>query len=141
MRYIGIDFGEKRVGLAMGDAEVGIAGVLQAVRRVSDADCIEAIRSLVEKEGVGGLVIGLPLNMDDSVGLQAKRIERFARKLQEATGLVVSFVDERLTTDAAKRLLRDTPLSRQKRTAREDGLAARIILQTFFDSKKWSAVR
>jgi putative Holliday junction resolvase len=127
MRFLGIDFGERRIGLAISDERGRIATPLETVERTSDAQAIEQILGTIERESVGGLVMGEPRRLDGSRGDAAARIASFARKLGEATGLEVQLVDEALTSHAAaERVGADSP--------RLDAVAAQIILQDALDA-------
>jgi putative Holliday junction resolvase len=127
MRFLGIDFGERRIGLAMSDERGRIATPLETIERVSDAQAIERILDIIERELVGGLVMGEPLRLDGSRGDAAARVGSFARKLGEAAELEVRLIDEALTSHAAaERVGADSP--------RLDAVAAQIILQDALDS-------
>ena len=140
MRFLGIDFGEKRVGLAISDAAARVATPLTTLSRRSDAQVIEEIARLVATEEVGGIVVGEPRGPGGSRGEAARRARGFARKLERATGSSVQMVDETLTTrDAAERLGPRSPSRRtEPRRARErgrlDAVAAQIILQQALDA-------
>ncbi len=99
-------------------------------------DLIGKIIEVVKTENVEALVLGLPLNMDDSVGPQAKKVQVFSDKLEKLIDVPVFFQDERLSTFAAKGKMIDMDLTRKKKKRRIDALAAAEILQAFLDSKK-----
>lgn len=129
MRWLGVDFGEKRIGLAISDREGRLATPLATLRRSSDARAVEEIRELAESEEVEGIVIGEPRRRDGTRGDAAARVHGFARKLRDATRLPVRLTDELLTTrEAAARLG-----ARGRDRDRLDALAAQILLQQALD--------
>jgi len=131
MRYLGIDFGERRTGLAISDDTGRVATPLMTIQRTSDAQAISEIIAVIESEGVQRLVLGEPLRLDGSRGPAAERVSSFARKLGEATGLPITLVDEALTTHEAAARLAERPSSRRDSL---DAVAAQIILQEALDS-------
>lgn len=139
-RAMGLDIGDKTVGLALSDA-LGITaqGLTTLVRKNTQAD-IEALVSLCQEHGVEVLVAGLPLNMDGSEGPRAELSRRFGDKLSKATGVPVEYWDERLTTMEAERVLLEADLSRKKRKKVIDKLAAQVILQSWMDAQGARAV-
>ena len=134
MRVLGIDFGSKRVGLALGDTESGLATALATLP--NDAALFEAIGRVCRERGVEAIVVGLPLNMDGSRGPQAERATEFADRLGSHLGLPVETWDERLSTAEVERALLAGGLSRKKRKARRDRLAAQLILQSYLDAHR-----
>lgn len=133
MRILGVDPGEVRLGLAVSD-ELGLTaqGLPTWVSRGRSAD-LAHLRALVEEWGIGEVVVGLPRNMDGTVGPQAEAARELARELGEALGLPVALWDERLTTQAATRFLMEAGLSRRRRRGRVDAVAAALILQGYLD--------
>jgi len=134
MRYLAVDYGEKRTGLAVCDAAETIAfpyGVLHGQK-----DLLSQIGSLVVSEQIEAIVLGLPLNMDGSEGPQAKKVRAFARQLESQIHLPIHFQDERLSSFGAEQRLAETGLSRGKKRARLDALAAAEILQAFLEHKQ-----
>ncbi len=138
MRYLAIDFGFKRLGLAICDPSETIVSPLCQLQ--IDKNRIEPvfqqIASLVSENRVEALLVGLPLNMDDSEGPQAKASRKFAEQLAKKIALPVHLQDERLSSQAADEKLLDSGLTRKKRKNRRDMLAACDILQDFLDRKK-----
>lgn len=129
MRYLGIDFGERRVGLAISDENARVATPLAILERSSDAQVIAEIFELVQREEVGHLVVGEPLDAEGRRGPAAERARRFARKLARSSPIGVSLADEALTSkEAARRLGRLRP-----RRGRIDDVAAQILLQQVLD--------
>jgi putative holliday junction resolvase len=132
-RLLGVDLGTKTIGLALSDVERRIATPLETLKRTKFTPDAAAIRAIVERFGVGGLVVGLPLNMDGSEGPRAQATRAFARNLKPVLGLPIAFWDERLSTMAATRMLIDADASRARRDALVDKVAAAYILQGALD--------
>src|SRR5690606_6506229 len=122
MRYLAIDLGDRRTGLAIGDVETGFISPLEVIERSRTTQKTELIRAIVEavdKHGPDALIIGLPLNMDGTEGDRAKIARVFAADLEAATKLTVHFQDERLTSFAAeKHLDRSGRTHKQKKQLR-----------------------
>jgi putative Holliday junction resolvase len=136
-QFIGVDFGSKRIGLAIGSDREGIAMPLCAVEnKASEEAVIEEIRNIAVEEGVGAFVIGLPLNMDGTEGTQAEKTREFAEKLKEKTGLEIYYIDERLTSFAAEQAVAGVPLTRKRKKSHVNMIAAQVILQTFLEREK-----
>jgi len=134
-RYLGIDHGLKRIGLAVSDAGGTLASPLATIDvsgMVTDQIAIVIERS--RECDVDAFVVGLPLNMDGSEGRQAKFARQFGDEIGRITGKPVHYWDERLSTFAAQELLRPADLTRKKRKARMDRVAAQVILQSFLDT-------
>jgi len=137
LRVLGIDFGAKRLGLAIGDTATGVATALSTLERPSsEVALFEALRRLCAERGVEALVVGLPLNMNGSRGPQAVAASAFADRLREGLGLPVETWDERLSTAEVERALIAGGLSRKKRKGRRDRLAAQLILQSYLDAHR-----
>jgi len=137
VRVLGIDYGDRRIGLAVGDTELAIATGLPTLERASPAaDIIEPLRRVCREHGVQRIVVGLPLNMNGTRGERARIAEHFARRLRESLGIEVETWDERLTTRQADRAMLQGDLSRKKRKARLDRLAAQILLQSYLDAQR-----
>ena len=134
MRYLSIDYGNKITGLAICDQTETFVSPLMAIP-TSDY-LIDKIIEVAKAENVGALVLGLPLNMDDSVGPQAKKVQAFAEQIKKQIDTPVFFQDERLSTFAAEGKMIDMDLTRKGKKRRIDALAAAEILQAFLDSKK-----
>jgi putative Holliday junction resolvase len=133
MRYLAIDYGLKRTGLAVCDASETIVSPLAVVQ--GRKDLIERIKRVVASEGIGAVVVGLPFNMDGTEGPQAKLVRAFGNELGRQIGVPVHFQDERLSSFEAEQRLMEMDLTRAKKKERLDALAAADILQTFLDQK------
>lgn len=131
MRYLAIDLGDKRTGLAVGDNELRMAQPV-CVLQVPIGDLlITAITKAIEEQGVDALVMGLPLNMDGSLGQRVEITKTFAEKLRAATNLDIHFQDERLTSSAAEERLSGSGKTHKQKKKIRDALAAAEILNDF----------
>ena len=133
-RWLGIDVGAKTLGLALSDVTLTIATPLDTLRRGKFAGDAESLREIVERERIGGLVLGLPLNMDGSEGPRCQSVRQFARNLETRMDVPMTFWDERLSTVAVTRTLLDADTSRKRRSEVVDKMAAAYILQGALDS-------
>ena len=136
MKFLGLDVGERRVGIAVGDDELRIATPLEVIERRSLEEDARAVDQLARKFSVDHLIVGLPRNMDDSSGAQAESVKAYAGEVARAVGLPLTFWDERLTTiEATERI--HTGGGRGKKSRRTlDAIAASVILQDFLDSQR-----
>lgn len=134
MRYLSIDYGNKITGLAICDQTETIVSPLVAIP--TSNTIIGKIIEIIKAENVEALVLGLPLNMDDSVGPQAKKVQAFAEQIKKQIDTPVFFQDERLSTFAAEGKMIDMELTRKGKKRRIDALAAAEILQAFLDSNR-----
>jgi len=136
-RLLGLDVGEKTLGLAISDSALRVASPLETLRRVKFTKDAEALRRVIEDRRAGGLVLGLPVNMDGSEGRACESIRQFAANLAQIAGLTLpmAFWDERLSTAAVQRLLIDeADMTRKRRAQVVDKMAAAYILQGALDS-------
>ena len=135
-RLCGVDYGSKRIGLAVGDPACSIASPLATLAaKGSLADQARVVIEAAAEYDVGGWVVGLPLNMDGTEGPQAKAARRFGDELAKISGKAVHCWDERLSSQQADTYLRQADLTRKKHRARRDRVAAQVILQTFLDAR------
>ncbi|HSM95852.1 MAG TPA: Holliday junction resolvase RuvX [Rhizomicrobium sp.] len=132
-RLLGFDLGEKTIGLALSDTMLTVATPLETLKRGKFGADAVVIESLIQKHGVGGLVIGLPLNMDGTDGPSAQSARAFARNFAARTSLPIVFWDERLSTAAVTRTLIEADSSRKRRSEVVDKMAAAYILQGVLD--------
>ncbi len=137
-RLLGLDVGTKTIGLALSDVSRQIATPLETIRRTKFKADAERLLELAAKHGVGGLVIGLPINLDGSEGPRAQATRAFARNLAGLTHLPIAFWDERLSTAAAERMLIEADASRKRRAELIDKIAAAYILQGALDRLNYS---
>ena len=134
MRYLGIDYGQKRTGLAICDAGEMIASPLK-VLTVAQSELVAGITDIINRESVEAIVLGLPLNMDGTAGHQVRRVQKFAAQMKEYIDIPIHFQDERLSSFDAEGKLAGTELTRKKKKKRVDAIAAASILQSFLDKK------
>lgn len=135
-RILGIDWGKVRLGLAVSDETALIAQGLASLPRVGERKDVAAIARYAAEWQVQAIVLGLPRNMDGSMGESARTVEAFGQRIQATLGLPVHLWDERLTTTAAERTLVDAGLRRTARRAVIDQVAAAMILQGFLDRQR-----
>ena len=132
-RLLGLDVGTKTVGLALSDTLGTVASPYETIRRGKFAPDAARIAAICAKEGVGGLLLGLPVSLDGSEGPRAQGVRQFARNLLEKLDLPLAFWDERLSTAAVTRTLIEADRSRARRNLLVDKLAAAYILQGALD--------
>lgn len=132
-RVLALDFGRKRIGVAVSDELRLTAQGLETIPARPRDKVIPLLQDLVRNYTVSEMVVGLPVNMDGTMGAGAVQAKEFARQLRMATGLDVHLVDERLTSVQAERALLEGGLARDKRKALRDRVAAVLILQHFLD--------
>lgn len=135
MRYLGLDLGTKTLGLSISDKTGLIASSLTILRHDDDFDLlINELKKIIEEKEVEALVLGLPKNMNNSLGERAERTLLFKEKL-EVFNLPIYLEDERLTTKVAENILITADVSRKKRKKVIDKMAATVILQSFLDRR------
>ena len=135
-RLLGLDVGSKTIGLALSDVTLTVATPYRTLRRGKFGDDVPRLRAIVEEEGVGGLVIGLPLSMDGSEGPRCQSTRQFAANLLAVFEIPIAFWDERLSTAAVERLLiGGADMPRKRRAALVDKMAAAYILQGALDGQ------
>jgi len=132
-KLVGLDVGTKTIGLAICDPGWSFAGPSETIRRTRFSADLQALRAFVEREGVAGMVVGLPLNLDGSDSPRTQSVRAFARNLL-ALGLPILLWDERWSTQAVERAMIDADVSRAKRAEAIDKLAAAHILQGAIDA-------
>ena len=135
MRYLGLDLGTKTLGLALSDKLGIVATFYKNITYKDINELITEIKEIIEKEKVESLVLGLPKNMNNSLGERAEETIKFKELLEQATEKEVHLEDERLTTKVAESILINADVSRKKRKKVIDGLSAVVILQSFLDRK------
>lgn len=136
MRILGLDLGDRRIGVAVSDESGLIAQALEVIERQGADEDLARIAGLVRRLGVGRVVVGLPKNMDGTVGPAGEKALAFAADLQAAVGVPVDTWDERLSTVEVNRMLVDADLSRARRRKVVDKLAAAVILQGYLASRR-----
>ena len=132
-RLLGLDLGEKTIGLALSDTSLTVATPLKTLKRGKFKTDAAVLAALIAEHGVGGLIVGLPLNMDGSDGPSAQSARAFARNFAAQSDCPLALVDERLSTAAVTRTLIDADASRRRRGQLVDKMAAAYILQGALD--------
>ncbi|MFB5190002.1 Holliday junction resolvase RuvX [Alicyclobacillus fastidiosus] len=135
MRILAVDYGERRVGLALSDPMGFLASALKVIQRQSDKQVAADIESVVREYEVEHIVLGHPITMAGEVGQKAQHVERFRALLANLVSVPVELFDERLTTVSAQRVLLEADVSRKKRKEVVDAVAATILLQHYLDAK------
>lgn len=133
-RLLGLDLGSKTIGLALSDASWQVASPLETIRRRKWREDMARLAAVIAERGVGGLVLGLPVNMDGSEGPRCQSVRQTAVNILAALDLPLLFWDERLSTAAVERAMIDADLSRRRRSAVIDQAAAAYILQGALDA-------
>lgn len=139
-RLLGLDVGEKTIGMAVCDPGLAVASPIGTIRTTKFTEDARALAKVLRDYGVGGLVIGLPLNMDGSEGPRCQSVRQFARNLMERADLLgweaeIAFWDERLSTAAVERfMVREADMTRRRRGEVVDKMAAAYILQGALDA-------
>lgn len=133
MRVLGLDVGDRRIGVAVSDPDGIMAWGIEVVQRRGKRAAVAEILRLAKEREVGLIVVGLPLSMDGSIGAQAQKVLDFCRALSQRAPVPVETWDERLSSVAAERLMAEAGASRAARKANSDMVAAAIILQGYLD--------
>ncbi len=136
MRVLALDLGDRRVGIALSDPTGTIAQGLEVLERRGGRQVIEHIRRRVADYQVERIVVGLPLRMDGTEGVEAEKVRRFVARLQTAIRVPIDVYDERLSTVAAERLMVADDVSRTRRRQRRDAVAAALILQSYLERRR-----
>jgi 6-phosphogluconolactonase len=134
MRYLAIDHGQKRTGLAVCDASQTLITPYSVIETSSPRQLLDRICSVLDTEKIDAVIIGLPMNMDETEGPRAKTVRQFASQLAQRTSCPIHFQDERLSSFEAESLAVGLELTRKKKKKRLDAIAAAAILQAFLDS-------
>ncbi|QDH20045.1 Holliday junction resolvase RuvX [Saccharibacillus brassicae] len=134
MKLLGLDYGDRRIGVAVSDVFGWTAQGIEVVQRREDDSHLRRIAELAELHEIGEVVVGLPKNMNGTIGPRGELCIEFAESLRERLGLPVHLWDERLTTVSAERTLLEADVSRKKRKQVVDKIAAGLILQNYLDS-------
>jgi len=138
-RSLGLDVGDRRIGVALSDPEGILASPLTTINYVEERVAIEAIISIIGQNQVGQIIVGLPRSMDGSLGRQAEKVSDFTQRLCAHTDVPVEFRDERLTTVSAKRLMQAARTGKNRKAKKksgDDAIAAAIILQSYLDENR-----
>jgi putative Holliday junction resolvase len=133
MRCLGLDIGDRRIGVALSDPEGILAIPLTIIERTEDSQALAAIIEIINKQDVGQVIVGLPRSLDGSLGGQAEKVKDFADRLAGQIKVPLEYRDERLTTVMAQRLKRASGGKKTREKARYDAQAATLILQDYLD--------
>ena len=132
---LALDYGEKRVGVAISDPTGTLASPLPFIPPTPKTQFFEALKKIIEERQVGLILVGFPRNMDGSLGDSAQKVQTFIDQLKKALSIDIQAVDERLSTVQASRLLSQAGHSAKKQKQKIDSAAAQVLLQQFLDSK------
>lgn len=135
-RFLGLDYGRVRIGVAVSDELALLAHPREAILAEPRPRALRAVRALVSAEGIRCIVIGLPRNMDGSAGRSEQRVRQFADALGPLVDCPIEFVDERLSTVQASLMLREGGVNARSQKQKIDSAAAAILLQTFLDGRR-----
>jgi putative holliday junction resolvase len=136
MRFLGLDVGDKRIGIAISDDGALIASPRETLERKGNRKDIAHLLELARREEVSEILVGMPWNLDGSSGPQAEKVGRFVDALRAETEIPITLWDERLSTVGAERALLEADLSRAKRRGIVDRVAAALILQSYLDARR-----
>ncbi len=139
-RYLGLDPGERRIGVALSDATGTIASPVRYIDTERD-DVFDVINALCIDNEIRAVVVGLPISLDGSEGPSARKARAFSESVEEATGLPVHLHDERFTSHTAETALLSGGVSRKTRKEKRDQIAAAVMLQSFLDRRSNDAAR
>ena len=133
---LGLDFGDKTIGIAVSDKSKTIATPIITIKRKGILKDIEKLLSILEEYDVGGIILGLPLSLDGSENKSTEKVRKFAQEIKKRKDINIAFQDERYSTDVIYKELRKNSLSKDKIKKKIDQMAASYILQGFLDNTK-----
>jgi len=136
VRYLGLDVGDVRIGVALSDETATLASGLLTLERVGPRKDVRAVAAIVREREVGEVVVGMPWRLDGTMGPQGEKVTAFVESLRRAVEVPVVTWDERFTTVAADELLAEAGVRRRDRKARIDRAAAVLILQAYLDARR-----
>ena len=134
-RVLGVDVGDRRIGLALSDSGGILASPLTIIEHSTEQQDIAAILAVVKERGAGRIVVGLPRLMNGDIGPQAQKVQAFAEAMRAVTPIPIEYRDERLTTVEAQRLKQETGSHKKNRNIRYDAMAAAVILQDYLEEQ------
>jgi putative Holliday junction resolvase len=135
-RILGLDIGDRYIGVAMSDPGRVLASPLTILKRGDDTTVIEAITGIIDEHGVSRVIVGLPLSLDGQPRHQARKVEIFTQQLAENTEITLEYRDERYSTVTARQLLAAGAKKGGRKKTRDDAAAAAIILQGYLDESR-----
>ena len=136
MRSMGLDLGDRRIGVALSDPGGILASPFTIIEHTEQDRDIEAITDIVRQHDVVRIIVGLPRSMSGGIGHQARKVQDFVAELRGRVAVAVEFRDERLTSVSAKRLMRDSGRRRGRGKVRYDAAAAAVILQSYLEEQR-----
>jgi len=135
-RILGLDIGDKRIGVALSDPQGWLASPSEVVLRENDAGALGKILELIQRHEVERVVVGLPRSLDGSLNQQAIKVQTFAQELSRRITVPVEFWDERLSTVAANRLMIDAGTKKGDKKSKRDAISSALVLQAYLDSRQ-----
>jgi putative holliday junction resolvase len=135
-RLMGLDVGDKKIGVALSDPTEVLATPLTTIIRVTDDSALKEINRLAKKHDISKIIIGLPYSLDGSIGKQAEKVLFFTKQIEKETGIEIAMQDERLTSVSADQKLREAGKKGRKLKSGMDAAAASVILQAYLDEMK-----
>lgn len=136
MRILGLDVGDKKIGISLSDSSRSIAQALMVYRRSSIDKDLQELKRVIDEHSVGDIVIGLPKDLSGAIGKKATEVMAFAEELQKHTSINTILWDERFSTNEANRIFEMAQVSHKKRKPFIDMMASQIILQGYLDAQK-----
>ncbi|MBP2025315.1 Holliday junction resolvase RuvX [Peptoniphilus stercorisuis] len=133
-KILGLDVGDKWIGVAISDPLGFTAQGLKTIKRESNKQTYEEIYEIIKENDILKVVVGLPKNMNNTIGPQSEKVMKFATKLHNKYGIEIIYIDERMSTMSAQRILIEADVRREHRKKYVDKIAATYILQTYLDS-------
>ena len=133
---LGLDFGDKTIGIAVSDKSKTIATPIITIKRKGILKDIEKLLSILEEYDVGGIILGLPLSLDGNENERTKKVRKFSQELKRCKDIKIAFHDERYSSDVIYKELRKNSISKAKIKKKIDQMAASYILQGFLDNAK-----
>ena len=134
-RILGLDVGDRRIGLALSDSGGILASPLTIIEHTTELQDIEAILKISQERGAERIIVGLPRLMNGDIGPQAQKVQAFAEAIHAHTQIPIEYRDERLTTVTAQRLKQETGSKKKNRNIRYDAMAAAVILQDYLEEQ------
>lgn len=134
-RYMGLDIGTKTIGVALSDPMFMIASAHKTIKRKDIKSDLQQLNFIIQENGVSKIIVGMPYNMNKTIGPQAQRVLSFVDLLKKEIDNEIIYIDERMTTISAERVLIESKVRRENRKEHVDKIAASYILQTYLDSK------
>jgi putative Holliday junction resolvase len=134
-RVLGLDVGDRRIGLALSDSGGILASPLTIIEHTTETDDIKAILKIAKQREAERIIVGLPCLMNGDIGPQAQKVQIFAEAMRAHTDIPIEYRDERLTTVTAQRLKQETSTKKKNRNIRYDAMAAAVILQDYLEEQ------